>query len=484
MAPEAMGPGGGGTAYLTGYEALFANPANLYIREKDYKLQVSLLQTSGYMDSQTAILNLSERFDRYKGTLQPYSDTNNNRIIDTNDRESIVNRMFRNNRLTGEMKSQSEMYWFGLKWIKEQKSYALALRTRTASRTEMGRGYFSLEPLETEFGLWVQKSFFHQYQALHELSFGYAESFTFLNGLIPQLSEFIIGVAPKIVVSGAHLSSDYENIFFFDTDNSQWLQQTSYYQQSTGVFSDTGDSFQRSSGDTDVLAAPRRTLSDILQPSGVGLGLDIGLTYLVTFGDDFSTIRRDESPTEKSLRLSFSVTDLGAVYQYKNPLTFRNPETVTEVEQPSPVSNVEFGNAPNEYLYFLQTDEGHPLSSSQSRSSKQYGTALPTALNAGALFQINRIKIMGDFRYDFGDSAFSRDRFTTYIGTELRPFPFLPLRAGTRFSSNLPGYYSFGTGLETRYFDVNAAIQLRSKSAGPTGEIAAASIVGIKFYIP
>lgn len=91
---------------------------------------------------------------------------------------------------------------------------------------------------------------------------------------------------------------------------------------------------------------------------------------------------------------------------------------------------------------------------------------------------------MGDFRYEFGDNAFSRDRFTTYIGTELRPFPFLPLRAGTRFSSNLPGYYSFGTGLETHYFDLNAAIQLRSKSAGPTGEISAASIVGIKFYIP
>jgi hypothetical protein len=31
---ENMGLGGGGTAYLTGYEALFVNPANLYIQEK------------------------------------------------------------------------------------------------------------------------------------------------------------------------------------------------------------------------------------------------------------------------------------------------------------------------------------------------------------------------------------------------------------------------------------------------------------------
>lgn len=92
--------------------------------------------------------------------------------------------------------------------------------------------------------------------------------------------------------------------------------------------------------------------------------------------------------------------------------------------------------------------------------------------------------MMGDFRLGLTDNAFHSTKLTTYIGTEVRLLPFLPLRAGTRLATDLPGYYSFGAGIETGYFDINAAVQFRSTSAGPTLEPVAASAVAVKFYIP
>lgn len=484
MAPESMGSGGGGTAYLTGYEALFVNPANLYIREKNYSFQIALLQGSGYMDTQLAIYDPINRFKRYTKTLQPYMAVHSNRMITDEDREIIINRMFRNGRSSGEMQSQTEIYWFGMKWVKEKRSHALALRTRTGSRSVIGRGYFTREPEQIDGSPAVNHSFLNQSQSLHELSYGYAESFTFLNGLSPKLSEFIVGVAPKIVVSGSYIKTQHDNFYWLNTENSEWLQHSGFYQQASGAFSQTADAFYRSSGDPDALTASRPTLADLLQPAGIGLGLDVGLTYLITFGNDLSLLRREESTTKKSLRISLSATDLGIIFHKKNGVEYRSEESVQEVDQPEPVSEMEFGNAPNEYLFFLGQHSQHPLAAAETRQHTRFNSMLPTTLNLGALLQIDRIKIMGDISYTVADNAFNRNRITTFIGAELRPFPFLPLRAGTRFTSNLPGYYSFGTGIETRYFDLNAAIQLRSRSIGPTAEIAAASFVGFRFYIP
>lgn len=483
LTTENMALGGGGTAYLTGYETLFVNPANLYIQEKNYSLQISLMQGAGYYDSQLAIRDPYERFLRYAETLKPYKISRSNRSINQADRDDIVQRNFRENRLTSELKSQSDVYWLGLKWTGEKRSYAMALRTRTASRTELGRGHFTDEPFEVEDGFRVDQSFRQTYQSLHELSFGYAESFTFLNGLIPQLSQFIIGVAPKIVMSGAYLNTHHLNRYNIPESGIGWAREHQFTQQSTGYFSNTSDAFHRSP----VLPLAEGfsyNTEDLLQPTGIGMGLDIGITYLITFGDDFSVIRRQDVPTEKSLRFSFSITDLGSLYHYETPVTYSSEYTEEESATPGPVSDLQFAGAPNEHLYFLDQDEAHPLRTADTRTTDGFETVLPTSLQAGMLFQINRLKLMGDFSYALNNSAYSSSRVASYIGVELRPLSFLPLRAGTRLTTNLPGYYSFGAGIETRYFDVNAALQLKSRSIGPTTEIAGASVVGLKFYIP
>ncbi|TVR33228.1 MAG: hypothetical protein EA390_04185 [Balneolaceae bacterium] len=481
LSAENMALGGGGTAYLTGYEALFVNPANLLIQEKNYSLQIALFQGGAYFDSQIAIPSSRNRFSRFTGSLQPYDVIAENRMIEDGAREEILNRNYPNDRLFSYLQSQSDLYWFGMKWTGAEKSYALALRSRVSSQYEMGRGYFSNTPVEVNNETIVDQSFHHSYQTLHELSFGYAESFTFLNGLIPRLSEFIVGIAPKIVLSGPYLDAEYLNRYRYNEDMSGWIRQTEYSQKGSGHFSDPRFNPQQNQQFTDT---PQASLSDLLKPTGIGMGLDLGITYLITFGSDLSVLRREDMPTEKSLRISFSITDLGAIYHYRDAEEFSAPFLEEDAAEPGSLSDLYFQGAPNEHISFLSQFSDSPFNRVDQMSQNSFETLLPTALNAGALFQINRLKVMGDISYTLTKTRFSPNTPVAHLGVELRPLSFLPLRAGTRFAPNLPGYYSFGAGIETTYFDISAGVQLKSRSIGPTTEILGASMVGIKFYIP
>ena len=139
------GLGGGGTAYLTGFEALSVNPANLYFRENKYSLQISLLQGGYYFDTLLPITDYNERFNRYRDAIWYHDPTG---ILDDNSRNQILDRSFKDSRLNGEFSSLTDIYWFGLKWIRPERSYAFSFRTRLASRYEIGKGLYSSTPNE------------------------------------------------------------------------------------------------------------------------------------------------------------------------------------------------------------------------------------------------------------------------------------------------------------------------------------------------
>lgn len=472
-----MGLGGGGTSYITGYEALFTNPANLQIREKNYSLQLSLAESGIYYDSPFRIKNGQDRIDSFSESIETTDAVRYQ--FDENSRQDFLKRNYDNEQQNRNFQSNTEIYWFGVKWFRQERSYALSLRTRYGSRYNAGRGFYDPTPAEVDGELQIDRSLTHQYQTLHELSFGYSDNYTFLSGLFPRISKFIIGIAPKIVVSGAMSSVEYSNRYSRETADDPWIRESNYNLQSTGVVSEsirhfqtTGDPYYNSIG-----------MSDLMKPTGIGGAIDVGITYLFTFGDDFSLIRRGEEPTEKSLRLSASITDLGLLHYFDEGLqaeTNNDPE----ISNPGAISHIYYAGAPLQDLVFLSETEEHPLRSDLKTDSGSFQTILPTSLQTGILFQINRIKMMGDFQLGLTDNAFHTRKFTSYIGIEIRPLPFLPLRAGTRFTTDLPGYYSFGAGLETQYFDLSAAVQFRSTAAGPTLEPVAASGVAIKFYIP
>ena len=481
--PVSMGLGGGGTSYITDYEALFINPANLQLREKNYSLQVTLGESGAYFDTPLRIRNGRERIHLFGETLQtPRPDAY---MFTGDERQLLLNRYYNNNKELRPMQSGSVVNWLGIKWFGEEKSYAFAVRTRQSSRYNVGRGFYDSEPIETDGTERINRSLTQRYQTLHEVSFGYSESFAFLSGLIPKISKFIIGVAPKIVVAGPGYTTQYENTYSRDDLSTPWTRNTSYEFESSGMFTRYADRLSAGGQPIEDLGPINRNI-DLLKPVGIGAAIDLGITYLFTFGDDLSLIRRGEEPTEKSLRLSFSITDLGMIHTFDDPFRAEGDISVSEDAQPGGVSDQYYSGALLQDFSFLGNEENgiHPLQTIPSADRKAYQTLLPTSLQTGILFQVNRVKLMGDFRLGLTENAFHSTKLTTYIGTEIRPLPFLPLRAGTRLATDLPGYYSFGTGIETTYFDINAAVQFRSTSAGPTLEPVAASAVAVKFYIP
>lgn len=477
---ESMALGGGGTAYLTGYESLFVNPANLYIREKNYSYQISVMQGSIYFDSLLPIQSNRDRLSRFIKVNNPYSTADNRFITDNSIREELVDRSFREKITTSEFMHQSNIYWFGMKWVRPERSYAVAVRTRIANRFRLGKGLFSSAPVERRNSFVFDQSFQQQYQVVHEISVGYAESFTYLNGLIPQLSEFMIGIAPKVVIAGGYLDTDFSNRYELNTDTGFWENETAYSQSTSGILTDKAEQFFFPQ--TNPVTGNYST-RDLLRPTGFGLGLDVGITYLITFGDDFSILRNQNEPIEKSLRVSFSITDLGAVYHSKKPFTYIIDDDITEVSQTGRVSDILFQGAPNEHYSFLSQYIDISALKSFSVSEKSFESLLPASIQTGALFQYNRLKIMGDISYTLVQSAFKPTGITGFAGFEIRPFSFMPVRAGTRLAPHLPGYYSLGAGIETNKFDFQAALQLKSRRGGPTSEIMGASVIGLKFYL-
>lgn len=472
--------GGGGTAYLTGLDALFVNPANLYIQEKSYRVQFSLGQSGNYLSSPLGSSSKSNQVQSFRNHFLTF---NPDELPSTESGffSRLLSRSYSNDLQIAEFTARSDFHWLGVHWARQNRSYAIAFRSRIANRYNVGRAYYDGIPLITNGDHLLDFTITHQFQSYHELSFGYAESFTFVNGLWPQLSELIIGIAPKFVLSGAYQNLVYNNIYTRQGAD-QYVRTQSFNYYSSGIFTDAVRRY-RVGEDSNQIIREALPASDIFNPTGYGAGVDIGITYLITLGDDLSTVRESDATTRKSLRVSLAVTDVGFVSYFKTPINFSANEITQSGQNDPGRSDFIFRGSPGEHFFFLE-QQSHPVLDTVSKSSKDFITLLPTALHAGALFQINRIKLMGDLSLGLTNNAFNATKLITYLGVEIRPLPNLPIRAGIRLATQIPGYYSFGSGFETRYFDFNAAIQLRSRAIGPTSELSGAAIAAFRFYIP
>ncbi len=475
-----MGLGGGGTAHLTGYEALFVNPANLFFQEKEYSSHFSLFQSAIHFDTLLPVSDNGIRFRRYYESMDYFRQNSSLREISDIDKENIIETSFPGNRLTSEFATLSDIHWFGIKWVRPERSYAIALRTRAASRYEIGSGFFSPVPFESQGDTLVDQTLNYRYQNLHEISFGFAESFTFLNGLIPHHSEFFVGIAPKIVLSGSYIETEYMNNYRFNHNNDRWYQTQGFSQQTSGVLSDYPEQLFV---DSSTESSPRHYVNDLFKPSGVGVGLDVGLTYVLTFGDEYFDLRQQRQGSGHLLRISMSLTDIGFIYYYKSPLTLQSGFINTDSAELAPTSNYSFEGQPNQQIAFLSQFDGFQnIAQTITSSSRNFETMLPMAFNFGTMYQYKRIKLMGDISYSIVNSAFNPSVFTSYFGIEVRPIRIIPIRFGTRLATQLQHYYSAGTGVETKWFDINASLLFRTDQGSLTSEIIGASMVSLKFY--
>lgn len=487
---ESMALGGGGTAYITGSEALFINPANLLLQDKDRDISITFLQGSSFWSGVNRTEGFKNYFEEFREVIKPFGsiDGFNPRTIQPEERDEFIERHFVNGHSTRTFNAQSELNWIGIKWAGSDKAYAFSLRTRIGNQFTLGRGLYSNEAIQKNNDLVVNSSFKQIYQIQHELSFGYSESFTFINGIQPGPTEFIIGIAPKLIIPGSGLNVNATNQYIYQPDQSNWKRETAYFQSSSGALTNqvTSDYRNFNSDPNQTPLLNQVSFNELLKPTGIGLGLDIGLTYLITFGDELSLINDAKRVINQSLRFSISVTDIGGTLINRDASEISTDYQTDESSRTGTVTDIIYQGSPNEHYFFLNQLGVQLPNQTGSTEVNQMYTMLPASIQTGALFQFNWFKIMGDASYSMVDSAYKPSGLVSYIGTEIRPFHFLPLRAGTRFGKNLPPLFSFGTGLETNGFDLNAAVMIQTddfNSAPFTGNIVGASMLGVRIHL-
>src|SRR5690625_58687 len=467
--------GGGGTAYTTGYEALFINPANLHIQDHRNSLQFSAGTAGLYLLAPER----KERPVHYRDYLLDYTEgfLPADRVPHF-DPATVLKRNFPDGQLLSENQTRAEAHLFGFHHRRQRNSYAVALRSRYANRFRMGRHYIDDQPAESGSRMF-ERSLFHQVQTFHEISFGYAESFEYLNGLNPGMSRLIVGIAPKLVVGSGYLDVAYREHFDRIDTNTLMRRERSWRSHSAGAWSLMHERFLNGQ----ELFDPPVSWKKLLRPDGIGTGIDAGITWILPLNSEFVSRPYSSHKTRNSVQLSLSVTDLGLIHYFRDPPTLETAPLISETSQVPAPSPVLFNGRPGEHLYFLQRNGGLPLTDADRGDTESFTTLLPTAFHGGALFQWNRFKLTGDLSLSLAETAFHPSGLTTYLGAEIRPLLFLPLRAGLRLAPNRPDYYSLGMGIETRYAELQTAIQLRRDPTGSGVEFLGVAATSLRLFL-
>lgn len=476
--PRNMALGGGGSTYLTDFHANFYNPANLMIRDKEGNFTVGVGSAGfllggfqNYAKLNDQIENSRDYISRYETQMATFRESERADLLDNN---------YPGSNLISDQRTQYQATLLGLNWQREDNAFSIAIRTRTASNYRAGKGWYtgrfedvnSLPPT-------LERSLVHRYQRLHEISVGYAESFQFLTNLTSRLDNFVIGIAPKLVLGGSYLNADWSNFYENNDGNLRHIESFSY--DASGDFGAATSSY--SSGMSLDVANNQFGSDSFNDINGYGAGLDVGITYLLTLGSDLSAVRPGQQPTQKSLRLSFSMTDIGLISYNTDEISYSSDLDTTNVTTaPSTFADKYFIGAKGQYINFIQEFAHQNPFQALTPERSTFSTLLPMALHGGALLEINRFKLMGDVSIGLTNSAFNSPRAISSVGVEVRPLSFLPLRGGIQFKAQRPEFVSLGFAIETRYWDLSVAAQLTPESLSSQPVITGASVAALQFH--
>ena len=477
LTPKNVALGGGGSTYITDYNANFYNPANLFISDRIRNFDFGLAITGTYFNGVQNFSGLDDQRSNLQDYLYAYKPGSYG--ITATERNDIVADNYIRNRTTSLHQTRLEGTLLGLKFRNEKRAISLAIRNRTASSFEVGRGWYSTVLQESESDMVLDRTLIHRYQSMYEISVGYAESFRFFTDMTPRLDELTFGIAPKLVLAGPYQEAIWQNKYVENSDGSYSLIQNFEF-RSTGSFSEALEQYWAG---VPIETALTNSISDnVFDVQGYGAGVDIGLTYLITLGSDLSTISTDQR-TRKSLRFSFSITDIGFVNYDESPTELIIGLDTAAASLPTNLSNESFVGAPGQFLSFVVNHgASNPLTETTLQSgSKQ--VLLPTAIHGGILFEINRLKLMGDLSVGLTNNAYNSTKLVASAGVELRPLPFLPLRAGTQLATELPSFFSFGTGIETKFWDISIATQFVSRTFSDNPTLSGVTVAVLQFHL-
>jgi len=478
--------GSGGTAYLTGFEATFWNPANLMIHDHYGTLHFGIGNTGILYEPVLSSDAAGDQYFNFTDSFYPYKPSAAS--ITNAQRDVILNDNYPRSSLISQYQTRGDIILGGALWQRKDEAFSIAARARFASRIDVGRGWYSDKFIPSDNKKVRDFTLNHQKNYLYELSFGYAREFTFINGLLSRLSRLYVGIAPKIVLAGPSIDAQYYGQYVQSQDNSSNKKNSyisNFFYRATGQYSQMTEDYLRS-GDPQRAIADNLNRRFRLQNTGFGLGFDFGLTYYIPLGNDLPTINDDptHSLVSKSLRIAFSVNDIGMVRYNKQPLELSSLPDTTQIGQQSPKQSMFIG-ADGQYLSYFDTADtlANPLINAQNVSRNDFSTLLPTSVNAGVMLDLSRVKVMGDLTIGLNNTAFTTTKLALHLGVEVRPIKQIPIRFGTKLAAGLPAHFGFGTGIETKYWDLNVGTQVLIRSRTFTSEFVGGAFAGLQIHL-
>lgn len=481
LTAENLALGGGGTAYLTGFEANFINPANLMIRSRETNFHFGLGNAAYFHGPVLPADNLSGQFDNFRDLFKTYQPGAT--PVVAGHQAEILARNYKNNRLIAEHQQRFDILLGGIKWQREDKTFSIAARSRIATRIETGRGWYDAVFIEKDTTFVRDMTLVQESQSLHEFSFGYAQNFEFINGLIPRLSKLYIGIAPKFVISGAHLDLRHNSRYFLEPEQDQPRLVKSFTYYSSGNFTEATEAY-RLTNNAGTAISQNFNSRFYTNPTGYGTGFDFGLTYILSLGDDISLAKTGRGEVlQKSLRLGLSITDIGFIAYNKKPLSMKNKPD-TSFATPTIVDNVIFEGAPGQHLSFFNGADSaqNPFRDTGTEVERNsFLATLPTSFNAGMLLEINRIEVAADLILGLNDTAFTNTKLTGHFGLQFNPIKPVPIRLGARIAAGYPTLWSLGTGIEMKHWELSASARFSLRQASGS-EFSGAAVGGLQFY--
>lgn len=483
LSAENTALGGGGTAYLTGYEAQYWNPANMAINDRQGNVHIGLGQSGILYEPVLSSDVIGQQFFNFTDSYFPYEPGTVD--ITPVQRETILNENYPRNRLTSQHQTRTDIILGGISWFRGEETFSIAARARYSSRINVGRGWYSPDFVNRNNDEVRDFTLNQHINQNLEIAFGYAREFTFIEGLFSRLSKLYVGISPKFIIAGPHFSATYDGQQIRSDDNNaeQFVSEFSYHA--------SGD-FSRMTRNYIATENPHPAIDNNLNrklnfsPTGYGGAFDFGLTYLIPLGSDLNIIEEDldKSVVGKSLRIAVSVNDIGMIHYNDQPFELSAPTDTTQIGNESVKESMFIGSGGQYLTYFDEADElPNPFVTSENPKEDNFLALTPTSLNAGMLLDLKRIKFMGDLTLGLNNNAFTNTKLAMHLGMELRPLEKIPLRAGTRIAAGLPPYVSFGTGIETRYWDFNVGTQLVFRSQTFTTEMVGGAFAGIQLHL-
>jgi hypothetical protein len=419
--------GGAGTAISSGIDASFMNPANLMIRNHKQGFLMHVAQGSFESTNEIADRHAIHPF-------QIWTDASEHPMtVDPNGYASF------------------DQLMVGLSYTAPSFAMSLGWRVRGENAWTAGEGWYDSR------GDVVDRSLTQNLSIRQEIALGIAWEYELISGWLTDLSKLYVGVNPKVVIPGMFAEQRLSSL---------------YGRLGDGTVTHVGSYDLLASGPMGAYAASGGTTAliteDLLTPTGIGGGLDMGFTYIIGLGNEQSLGYRRRDQTKNSIRIAASITDIGIVSLSEAPVR-RIAEAQSTVNPilSAPLTQGYSGSPGHMEAILSEADTERALRERAVAGEEgSINLSLPTMVNAGGALQLNRFLVTGDLRIPLYTHPYYIDSRSLRFGSELKLLRMLPLRGGVIFREGFETTYTAGFGLDFRNLDISFSGSFRMSDTG------------------